>query len=151
MSSSTTNSKVVPSAKDALQGVNLKGITVCVGGFGLGGIPETLLNELSQTKDAEELVVASLTGGVDGFGLGKLLEAGKVRRLISSYVGENKYLEESFFNGTLEVELTPQGTLAARMKVRMVTHSKRIVQKELMQINRKSQWHLRILSLLILI
>jgi acyl CoA:acetate/3-ketoacid CoA transferase alpha subunit len=116
LSSELPHSKVVSSAKEALKGVDLKGATVCVGGFGLGGIPETLLNELSSTDGAEDLVVASLTGGVDGFGLGRLLESGKVKRLISSYVGENKYLESSFFGGTLEVELTPQGTLAARMK-----------------------------------
>lgn len=83
-------SKVVGSAKEALAGINLNGATVAVGGFGLGGNPETLLNELSSTAGANNLVVASLTGGVDGFGLGKLMEAGKVRRLISSYVGENK-------------------------------------------------------------
>jgi len=109
-------SKVVGSAKEALQGINLDGVTVAVGGFGLGGNPETLLNELSHTADAKDLVVASLTGGIDGFGLGKLLEAGRVKRLISSYVGENKFLEQEFFNGRLQVELTPQGTLAERLK-----------------------------------
>ncbi len=110
-------SKVVSSAKEALKDINLNGITVCVGGFGLGGNPETLLNELSTRRDAKNLTVASLTGGVDGFGIGKLLEVdGMVKRLVSSYVGENKHLEASFFGGTLEVELTPQGTLAARMK-----------------------------------
>lgn len=110
-------SKVVSSAREALKDINLNGITVCVGGFGLGGNPETLLNELSSRRDAKNLTVASLTGGVDGFGVGKLLEVdGMVKRLISSYVGENKHLESSFFGGTLEVELTPQGTLAARMK-----------------------------------
>jgi 3-oxoacid CoA-transferase len=110
------HSKVVASAKDALEGLDLKGATICVGGFGLGGNPETLLDELSKMESAKELTVASLTGGVDGFGLGKLIEAGMVKRLISSYVGENKHLEKAFFGGTLEVELTPQGTLAARMK-----------------------------------
>lgn len=110
------HSKVVASAKEALKGINLKGATVCIGGFGLGGNPETLLNELSKTESAKDLTVASLTGGVDGFGVGKLIDAGMVKRLISSYVGENKNLETSFFGGTLEVELTPQGTLAARMK-----------------------------------
>jgi 3-oxoacid CoA-transferase len=110
------HSKVVSSAKEALQGVDLDGVTICVGGFGLGGNPETLLKELSKTVGANNLTIASLTGGVDGFGLGLLIEAGMVKRLISSYVGENKHLEKAFFGGTLEVELTPQGTLAARMK-----------------------------------
>ena len=113
---SLPHSKVVSSAKEALKDLNLKGATILVGGFGLGGIPETLLNELSRSKVASDLTIASLTGGVDGFGIGKLLEAGIVKRLISSYVGENKFLEKSFFGGKLEVELTPQGTLAARMK-----------------------------------
>lgn len=115
--SAPSHSKVVSSAREALKDVKLDGITICVGGFGLGGSPETLLNELSRRDDAKGLTVASLTGGVDGFGIGKLLEVrGMVKRLISSYVGENKHLEASFFGGTLEVELTPQGTLAARMK-----------------------------------
>jgi 3-oxoacid CoA-transferase len=114
--SSLPHSKVVSSAKEALKGVNLKGATVCVGGFGLGGNPETLLNELAKSENASDLTIAALTGGTDGFGIGKLLEAGIVKRLISSYVGENKYLEKSFFGGRLEVELTPQGTIAARMK-----------------------------------
>ncbi|KAL3919827.1 MAG: hypothetical protein SGILL_003559 [Bacillariaceae sp.] len=111
-----THSKVVSSAEEALKNVNLKGATICVGGFGLSGNPETLLEAISRSSDATDLTVASLTGGVDGFGLGKLIEQGKIKRLISSYVGENKHLERAFFGGTLEVELTPQGTLAARMK-----------------------------------
>lgn len=114
--SQISNSKVVSSAKEALRGLKLHGSTICVGGFGLGGNPETLLHELSQTENVKDLTVASLTGGIDGYGVGKLIDAGQVKRLISSYVGENKHLEEAFFGGTLEVELTPQGTLAARMK-----------------------------------
>ena len=109
-------SKVVGSAKEALAGINLQGVTVAAGGFGLGGIPETLINEISQTDDAHDLTVVSLTAGVDGFGIGKLLEAGKVKRLISSYVGENKFLEQEFFAGRLEIELTPQGTIAERLR-----------------------------------
>lgn len=111
-------SKVVGSAEEALQDVQLKGATLAVGGFGLGGIPETLLNEIAKIDDANchDLTIASLTGGVDGFGLGRLLEAGKVKRLISSYVGENKFLEQEFFAGRLEVELVPQGTLAERLR-----------------------------------
>ena len=115
-SSKNNHSKVVASAQEALKDIDLSNATVCVGGFGLSGNPETLIKELSKSKTAKDLTVASLTGGVDGFGIGLLLEAGIVKRLISSYVGENKFLEESFFNGTLEVELTPQGTIAARMR-----------------------------------
>lgn len=112
----SSHSKVVGSAKEALEGLNLQGVTVAVGGFGLGGIPETLLNELSTNANAKDLVVASLTAGVDGFGLGRLLEAGKVKRLMSSYVGENKFLEQEYFAGRLEIDLTPQGTLAERLR-----------------------------------
>lgn len=108
-------SKVVGSAKEAFEGMDLKGATVAVGGFGLGGNPETLLHELSTNETATDLTVTSLTGGTDGFGIGKLLEAGKVKRLVSSYVGENKFLEQQFFAGKLQVELLPQGTIAARM------------------------------------
>jgi 3-oxoacid CoA-transferase len=108
-------SKVVGSAKEALQGVDLSGATIAAGGFGLGGIPETLLNEISRTESAKDLTIVSLTAGVDGFGIGRLLEANKVKRLISSYVGENKFLEQEFFAGRLEVELTPQGTIAERL------------------------------------
>ena len=110
------HSKVVNSAKEALAKVpSLKGITIAVGGFGLGGKPETLLDELCKNDSASDLTVATLTGGVPGHGLGKLIEDGKVKRLISSYVGENPILERAFFSGTLEVELTPQGTLAQRL------------------------------------
>lgn len=110
------HSKVVSSAKEALQDVpNLKGITVAVGGFGLGGNPQTLINELSKDPRASDLTVASLTAGVDGDGVGVLLEADKVKRIVSSYVGENKYLETMYFAGKLQVELTPQGTIAQRM------------------------------------
>jgi 3-oxoacid CoA-transferase len=109
-------SKVVGSAKEALAGLPLKGVTIAVGGFGLGGNPETLLHELAQTNEASDLTVVSLCAGVDGLGIGKLLEAGKVRRLISSYVGENKFLEKEFFAGRLQIELTPQGTIAERMR-----------------------------------
>lgn len=108
-------SKLVGSAEEALRGVNLQSAIIAVGGFGLGGNPETLLNAVARHPSASNLTVASLTGGVDGFGIGRLLEAGKVKRLISSYVGENKFLEQEFFNGRLQVELTPQGTLAERL------------------------------------
>eukprot|EP00978_Attheya_sp_CCMP212_P006528 scaffold15068_cov41-Attheya_sp.AAC.1 len=110
-------SKVVGSAEEAL-GADLKsGQMVAIGGFGLGGIPETLLQEVARRKDVQNLTVASLTASVDGFGIGLLLESqGKVKRIMSSYVGENKTLERRFFGGDLEVELVPQGTLAARWR-----------------------------------
>jgi len=115
-----SGSKVLPSAMIALQKSGLaRGDTVAVGGFGLGGVPESLLNALSSTEfdlDVQDLTVASLTAGVDGFGLGKLFESGRVKRMISSYVGENKNFEQMFFNGKLEVELIPQGTVAARLR-----------------------------------
>ena len=108
--------KVLSSAREALQRVpSLRGIQVAVGGFGLGGNPETLLDELSKDNRASDLTVASLTGGTDGHGVGLLLEANKVKRLIASYVGENKHLESTFFGGELEIELTPQGTIAQRL------------------------------------
>lgn len=109
-------SKVVGSAREALENVNLHGAIVAAGGFGLGGIPETLLNEISVSDGAKDLTVVSLTAGVDGFGIGKLLANNKVKRLISSYVGENKFLEQEYFAGRLEIELTPQGTIAERLR-----------------------------------
>ena len=110
--------KLCHDAKTALKLSGLKsGNTVAVGGFGLGGIPETLLNELSSQHDGPtDLTVASLTAGVDSFGLGRLFESGKVKRMISSYVGENKNFERMFFTGQIEVELVPQGTIAARLR-----------------------------------
>ncbi|KAL7543461.1 hypothetical protein ACHAXR_012749 [Thalassiosira sp. AJA248-18] len=114
----TPITKICPNAETALKLSGLKsGDTIAVGGFGLGGIPETLLNALSSQEDGpSNLTVASLTAGVDSFGLGRLFEAGKVKRMISSYVGENKNFERMFFTGELEVELVPQGTIAARLR-----------------------------------
>jgi 3-oxoacid CoA-transferase len=109
-------SKVVASAQEALRGLHLKGAVLAVGGFGLGGNPETLLEALAHTDECSDLVVISLTAGVDGAGVGLLLQHGKIQRLISSYVGENKLLEEEFFAGRLQLELTPQGTIAARLQ-----------------------------------
>mmetsp|Transcript_8324 Transcript_8324/g.20446 ORF Transcript_8324/g.20446 Transcript_8324/m.20446 type:complete len:560 (-) Transcript_8324:89-1768(-) len=111
-------SKLCPDAKTALKLSGLKDRdTIAIGGFGLGGIPETLLNALSSEEDGpSDLTVASLTAGVDSFGLGRLFEAGKVKRMVSSYVGENKNFERMYFTGELEVELVPQGTIAARLR-----------------------------------
>jgi len=90
LSTSDGTSKVVGSAREALSDCVFPGASINIGGFGLGGIPETLLNELAKDDRARDLTVASLTAGVDGFGLGKLFEAGKVKRMIASYVGENQ-------------------------------------------------------------
>ena len=114
----STKSKVFPSAAAALDGVNLVGATVAVGGFGLGGNPETLIEAVSKLpKDkANELTLVSLCGGTDHQGIGKMLQARQVKTLISSYVGENAFLEQEYFNGRLQIELTPQGTIAQRLK-----------------------------------
>jgi len=111
-----STSKVAENAKIILSLHTFPGALIAVGGFGLNGIPETLLNALSCDNNAKNLTIASLTASVDGVGLGKLLDVkGKVKRVISSYVGENKTLERMFFSGDLEIEFTPQGTIAARM------------------------------------
>lgn len=113
------STKVYASAKDALEGVHLRGATVAIGGFGLGGNPETLIDALSRMNNQEcnNLTLVSLCGGTDTQGIGKNLQApGQVRRLISSYVGENAFLEHEYFNGRLQIELTPQGTIAQRLR-----------------------------------
>lgn len=86
-----------------------------VGGFGLCGIPENLLKAL-KNKGSKNLTVVSNNAGVDGFGVGSLLRTHQVKRIIASYVGENKEFERQYLNGELEVELTPQGTLAERVR-----------------------------------
>jgi 3-oxoacid CoA-transferase len=108
------SSKVYPSAAAALADVQ-SGSTLAVGGFGLCGIPENLIAAL-RASGASDLTVASNNAGVDGFGLGQLLETRQIRRMISSYVGENKLFEKLYLGGELEVELTPQGTLAERLR-----------------------------------
>ena len=100
--------------KDAI--TDLKdGATILVGGFGLCGIPETLIAAV-QEKGISNLTAVSNNCGVDGFGLGLLLENRQIAKMISSYVGENRLFEQQFLNGELEVELTPQGTLAERLR-----------------------------------
>lgn len=89
-STNAETSKVFDSAEEALADCIFPTASINVGGFGLGGIPETLLNELANNERAQDLTVASLTAGVDGFGLGLLFEAGKIKRMIASYVGENQ-------------------------------------------------------------
>ena len=109
------SNKVYDSAQAALNGVVQDGQTLAVGGFGLCGIPEALIAALKATG-AKQLTCISNNAGVDGFGLGLLLEIKQIRKMISSYVGENKEFERQFLNGELEVELTPQGTLAEKLR-----------------------------------
>jgi 3-oxoacid CoA-transferase subunit A len=108
-------SKVYPSADAAVADLIDDGSTLAVGGFGLCGIPETLIAALRDTG-RHDLTVISNNAGVDGFGLGLLLETRQLSKLISSYVGENKEFERQYLAGELEVELTPQGTLAEKLR-----------------------------------
>jgi 3-oxoacid CoA-transferase subunit A len=107
--------KVFASATEALAGVVADGQLLAVGGFGLCGIPETLIEAL-QASGVKDLTVVSNNAGVDGFGLGKLLETRQIRKMISSYVGENKEFERQYLAGELELEFTPQGTLAEKLR-----------------------------------
>jgi 3-oxoacid CoA-transferase subunit A len=107
--------KVFPSAAAALTGVVRDGQLMAVGGFGLCGIPEALIAALRDSQ-VKNLTVISNNAGVDGFGLGLLLETRQIKRMISSYVGENKEFERQFLAGELELEFTPQGTLAEKLR-----------------------------------
>jgi len=106
--------KTVPSADDAIRDV-LDGATLVVGGFGLCGIPENLIAALVR-KGSKDLTVVSNNCGVDDWGLGLLLQTRQIRKMVSSYVGENAEFERQFLSGELDVELVPQGTLAERMR-----------------------------------
>jgi 3-oxoacid CoA-transferase subunit A len=110
-----STSKVFPSAQAALDGIVEDGMTIAVGGFGLCGIPEALIAALRDTGK-KNFTVASNNAGVDGWGLGLLLETRQIRKMISSYVGENREFERQFLSGALEIEFCPQGTLAERMR-----------------------------------
>ena len=107
--------KVYGSAAEALDGLLFDGMTIAAGGFGLCGIPELLIAAIREagTKD---ITVASNNAGVDGFGLGILLESRQIRKMISSYVGENAEFMRQYLSGELELEFNPQGTLAERMR-----------------------------------
>src|SRR5947208_13530967 len=107
--------KVYPSAAAALQGIVKDGQLLAVGGFGLCGIPEALIEALKDSG-VKNLTVISNNAGVDGFGLGKLLETRQIRKMISSYVGENKEFERQYLANELELEFTPQGTLAEKLR-----------------------------------
>ncbi|MDQ6826416.1 MAG: CoA transferase subunit A [Candidatus Eremiobacteraeota bacterium] len=106
--------KVVPSAAQAVADIR-DGASIAVGGFGLNGIPNNLIHALLD-QGARELVTVSNNCGVDGWGLGVLLDAKRIRRTTGSYVGENKEFERQYLRGELEVELVPQGTLAERLR-----------------------------------
>ena len=107
--------KIFPSAEAALQGVVKDSQTLAVGGFGLCGIPEALIEAL-KTSGVQNLTVISNNAGVDGFGLGILLETRQIKKMIASYVGENKEFERQYLAGELELEFTPQGTLAEKLR-----------------------------------
>jgi 3-oxoacid CoA-transferase subunit A len=107
--------KVYRDAGSALAGLVKDGMTIMAGGFGLCGIPETLI-EAIRDSGAKDLTFISNNAGVDGVGLGRLLETRQIRKMISSYVGENKLFAQQFLSGELELEFNPQGTLAERIR-----------------------------------
>ncbi|HYE70577.1 MAG TPA: CoA transferase subunit A [Aquabacterium sp.] len=107
--------KLYPNAAAALDGVVRSGQLLAVGGFGLCGIPEALIDAL-RDSGAKDLTVISNNAGVDDFGLGKLLQTRQIKKMISSYVGENKEFERQYLAKELELEFTPQGTLAEKLR-----------------------------------
>jgi 3-oxoacid CoA-transferase subunit A len=107
--------KIYPDAAAALEGVVFDGMTMMSGGFGLSGNPENLINALKE-NGVKDMTVISNNCGADGFGLWTLLNSGQIRKMISSYVGENKLFAELYLTGKLELELNPQGTLAERIR-----------------------------------
>jgi len=107
--------KIFPTADAALKGVVADGQMLAVGGFGLCGIPEALIDALKDSG-VQNLTVISNNAGVDGFGLGKLLETRQIKKMVASYVGENKEFERQYLAGELELEFTPQGTLAEKLR-----------------------------------
>jgi 3-oxoacid CoA-transferase subunit A len=107
--------KIYPDPGAALEGLLFDGMTIMSGGFGLSGNPESLIPEVRKAG-VKELTVISNNAGADGFGLWMLLETGQVKKMISSYVGENRLFEQQYLSGELELELTPQGTLAERIR-----------------------------------
>ena len=108
-------SKVWPDARAALEGIVQNGQTLAVGGFGMCGVPDMLIAALHDLG-VRDLTVASNNAGTDGYGLGKLLETHQIRKMIASYVGENVEFERQYLTGEVEVEFSPQGTLAERMR-----------------------------------
>ena len=107
--------KIYPDAAAALDGLLFDGMTICAGGFGLCGIPEKLIDAI-RDHGVKDITVVSNNAGIDNEGLGKLLRTRQIRKMISSYVGENKEFERQYLAGELEVEFCPQGTLAERCR-----------------------------------
>ena len=107
--------KIHPDAESAVQGLLADGMTIAAGGFGLCGIPELLISALARSG-IKDLTIASNNAGVDNFGLGLLLRNLQVKKMISSYVGENAEFMRQYLSGILEIEFNPQGTLAERMR-----------------------------------
>jgi 3-oxoacid CoA-transferase subunit A len=107
--------KTYPNAAEALDGLLFDGMTIMAGGFGLCGIPENAIDAILESG-VKDLTIISNNCGVDGFGLGKLLDAKRIKKMVSSYVGENKEFERQFLSGELELEFNPQGTLAERIR-----------------------------------
>ncbi|MDB5431544.1 MAG: 3-oxoacid CoA-transferase, subunit [Caulobacter sp.] len=107
--------KVRKAASEALEGLLFDGMTIMAGGFGLCGIPENLIAAIRDAK-VKDLTVVSNNCGIDDFGLGILLAGGQIKKMISSYVGENKLFEQLYLSGELELEFNPQGTLAERIR-----------------------------------
>lgn len=107
--------KIFPDARSALAGILKDGMTLMAGGFGLCGIPQILIAAIRDLK-VKDLTVISNNAGADGAGLGLLLETRQIKKMISSYVGENKLFERQYLSGELELEFNPQGTLAERIR-----------------------------------
>src|SRR5437764_7547731 len=107
--------KIYADAESSLEGLLFDGMTIAAGGFGLCGIPERLIDAI-QANGVKDLIIASNNAGIDNEGLGKLLRTRQIRKMISSYVGENKEFERQYLSGELEVEFCPQGTLAERCR-----------------------------------
>ncbi len=118
----TTLNKIFPSATEALMDVVSDGQLIAVGGFGLCGIPEALIDAL-RDSNVKNLSVISNGAGVDDFGLGKLLQTHQIKKMIASYVGGNKEFERQYLAGELEIEFTPQGTLGEKITGRRRRHS----------------------------
>ena len=114
-SSRLTVNKVYPSADAAIDDLE-NGSTILCGGFGLSGVPDTLIDAIRDRPDKKGFTAVSNNAGVDGGGLGQLLQTKQISKMIASYVGENKTFERMYLNGELDLELTPQGTLAERCR-----------------------------------
>lgn len=109
-------SKVAASAAEALADLSLKEAIVAVEGFGTTGLPETLVDQLSRSSHAEDLTLVALDSGPDGYGLNKVIEAGKAKKLVTSFIAESKLVRDFFFSGNIELELVPLGTIAAQLR-----------------------------------